>query len=260
MADGDDALNMVGRLLDLLEKRRPLLTARPVGTPRQLAAGGLARGEGLLRGLLLVLEAEREDLAGLFIRGVWECWCVGLYALLFGQQATDELEEKHRRWLRDYLQDWPSQLPSPEVNDRVTAWLNRAPTTPAPAIWKMASRVEELLQTKDTGTVRYSDVSSYGLLYRLESHFSAHANYASFGRYLDPPLVVEADDPDGIQQVVNPAPNPTLRERAAPVAASYLAHLARHVYREFGISTVEIDNLLVRLLGGAGMLAHRPTE
>ena len=242
----------VEALLALIDERSRTLTD-PLGSARVFAAGGLSRGAALLRGGVLVVEAGREDLVGVFIRAVWECWCVGLWALRGGRAAMARLEEKHRLWMRRYLSDLPAAIPQPDIDSAYRAYLDRAPGPVPPPLWKMAQEVEEWLQTADTGPIAYSDIASYNVVYRLESHYSAHANFGSFGRRLDPPNGAEADRTATIQRVVEPQPSETLRTKAASAAASYLGHLAWHVYHALELPTDDLEALLDRLLSDADM-------
>jgi len=196
----------------------------------------------------LVIDAGREDLAGLFTRAIWECWCVGLYVLLGGPDKYAELEESHRRWLKVYADRWPDEAEKLSIDDRLLNGLGSSPA--APTIEQMAKEVETMLRTADTGPVRYGSFSSYDVFYRLESAFSAHAGVALFERYLEP-----SEDGSRDEVVASPS-RETLRRSAAPLAAAYLAHFGWHVYRAFGISTSELDGLLVQLLEPLGMLIH----
>jgi len=127
-----------------------------------------------------------------------------------------------------------------------------------PDLEAMATKVEEWLRTADTGPVAYSTIKSYDVFYRLESHYSAHAGFASFERYL-------RASPDGTSDGVVALPSSAmLLARSVPLAAAYVAHLAWHVHRELGLSTSEIDALLIPLAGEGGMLSdggqHGPSR
>jgi hypothetical protein len=249
MGTANDA---VEGLLVLIDERRPQLTD-PVGSPRQFAAGGLARGAALVRGAILVVDDGHEDLVGVFVRAVWECWCVGLWTLKRGAEGVALLEEKDRQWMARYLRELPSAIPSQPIDPEYEAYLARDSGALPPSIWSMAKEVEKWLQTVRAGPIAYADISSYRVLYRIESHFSAHANFASFGRYLDPPNAPLAEKSKVVQRVIEPHPSESLQTKAVPAAAAYLAHLAWFVYNAFDLSTEEVETILDGLLREADM-------
>jgi hypothetical protein len=238
----------VDGLLSILEQRRPDLTSR-AGMSRQLAAAGLARAEALLRGLQLLISNDRDDLAGLLIRAIWECWCVGLYVVLYGDDGADHLLAYYRKRSELYAERWPEGIDRPAEFDDDSFW-NGAPDPRGLSLEDIARQVEVRLRQMDRRPVRYSGLSSYDVLYRLESTYSAHAGYALFMMYVK-------ESADGTREEIEPHPSrPIVRERAASVAAAYIAHLAGHVYAQFGISTADVDALLVELLRRAGMLTE----
>jgi hypothetical protein len=109
--------------------------------------------------------------------------------------------------------------------------------------------VRAMLATAETGPVELTAVSSYQVIYRLESTFSTHAGSALFERY-----VTTSDD--GSHEVIVEVPSSsTLRQRAAPLAAAFVSHLARHVYEAFDMPTDKLDEIMIRLFDEAEALS-----
>jgi hypothetical protein len=236
----------VTRLLDVLQSRHAFLTTRGMNSPRQLAAGGLMRAESLLRGLRRALHDGSDDLAGLFIRSIMECWWVGLYLIFFEDEAVDHLRAYFRRRYNLYRETIPPEVTlSPDPVDLWDGW-------PDPRsdfkIEDIANLVEARLRDEEHGPITHAGISSYRVLYTLESAASIHAGWGSFTRYL---TVSE----DGEREEVVPNPrSDALLDKGEYVGAGYTAILAWYVHDRFSISTVEIGALIPEILSRAGML------
>jgi hypothetical protein len=238
----------VPSLLELLERRHDHLTTAP-GRARQLAAGGLMRAEALLRGLRILIQAGRADLAGLLIRAIWECWVIGVYLLLGGEEASEHVMASYRHHIETYWNNWPADVvPAPELDEEFwNEW-----TEPRRLRFdKVSETVEALLQETDQGPIEYSGISSYDVLYRLESMFSAHAGMALFDRYVEP-----ATDERPYERVIAAPMLQVPVERLEAMAAVWVAHLAWFVFREFGMSTSELQAPFMVLIGDARMIGH----
>ena len=230
----DGGRDLIDRLLDLLGSHHPLLTSRPDAT-RQIAAGGLMRAEALLRGLRCVLDCDRDDLAGVFIRLILECWGVGMYLLLFGDEAAEHVRGYYRKRYDQYLSNLPAEVNAPAPSEGYwDAW----PDARREQIFKdICERVEaKLSEDPRGGPVEHSGISSYNVLYTLESAFSIHAGYASFTRY----LALSQDE--SVEHVVAQPSSDTMRDRGEYVGAGYVALLAWYVHDAFGISTNELGD------------------
>ncbi len=81
---------LIADLLIVLEESLPLFRSNRAHLRRQLAAAGLARCAALLEGMLLLLEAGREDVHGVLARALFEAWLVSLYVLLKGKDPEDD--------------------------------------------------------------------------------------------------------------------------------------------------------------------------
>ena len=205
------------------------------------------RAEALLRGVRILIDAGRADLAGLLIRSIWECWVIGLYLLLGGQDSAEHVMAAYRHHIEQYWANRPQDAgPPPQLDeDFWNEW-------PEPRrLWfdKVTKIVEGLLQASEQGPIEYSGISSYDVLYRLESVFSVHAGKALFDRYVDP-----ATDEQPFERVIS---SPILQvpvDQLEAMAAVWAAHLAWFVYREFGISTSELQLPFMSLIGEAKMI------
>lgn len=236
----------VARLLELLESQHPKLTSTP-NAPRQLAAGGLMRAEALLRGLVAALDDGRDDLAGLFIRCIWECWCVGMYLLLDGENAYEHMQGHFRYRLRQYHDELPSSVDVEPIPDGM--WTDWPDERRDFIVEQIADSVEARLRDSTRVPVSYSGLSSYDVLHRLESAFSVHAGFALFDRY------IKLSDDGQREEVVASPTIQAVKDRGESVGASYTAVLAWHVYDTFGIGTADLEALIVPILQQAGMFA-----
>jgi hypothetical protein len=116
----------------------------------------------------------------------------------------------------------------------------------------MDRRVRAMLAKAETAPVGLTEVSSYQVIYRLESTFSTHAGSALFSRYLT------ANDDGSLECVVELPSSRTLREKSASLAAAFVSHLAWHVYEEFGIDTEGLGELMIRLFQEAEAFSPTP--
>lgn len=97
------------------------------------AAASVARMNRLLGGLsLLAHRGDSEDLAGLYVRPMFDVWLTGLYLLFGGETAWDKLSEGGRRtlsrlkretvdWFPDVPDEWSTSLRGPETDELVAA-------------------------------------------------------------------------------------------------------------------------------------------
>jgi hypothetical protein len=86
---GDDG---VGQLHELLDRRRHLRTSRSTLRPRQFAAAGSPTPK---RSCVPTAPSRRRSCGHRRSppRTIWECWCLGLYLLFWGDEA---LHHMHR--------------------------------------------------------------------------------------------------------------------------------------------------------------------
>jgi hypothetical protein len=239
--------DLVAQLLALLESRHGDLTSSPEA-PRQLATGGLMRAEALLRGLVSSLSDGRDDLSGLFIRCIWECWCVGMYLLLDGDSAFEHLRGHFRFRFCQYHDELPKGATVPPVPDDL--WDGWPEERRDFIVEQIADRVEVQLRDSIHVPVSYSGLSSYDVLHRLESAFSVHAGYALFHRY------IRLSDDGTREEVVAQPTIEAVRDRGEYVGAGYTSVLAWHVYDTFGISTTALESLIIPILKRGGMFAE----
>lgn len=226
-------------LCDLIDEHCPSLTSlpRPDLMGRQLSAGGLARCRMLLEGIVVLIVGGRPDVKGVLLRPLFETWMVSLYLLLGGSEAVTHvigdfaqgsrvLSERHGRPLGDVWQLWLVV----DTNARRLKYE------------EIARKVDNLLdRSGDPLGSRGQVVERYDALYRVESRHNVHAGLGSIGRYVDW---------QGSPWSVRPArEEEDAADDAVILGGCMAAHLAVHVFREFGLST-EMAKVLYRRLDG----------
>jgi hypothetical protein len=231
---GDDrAGDAVDALLELLERRRPLLTSRADFLPRQLAAAGLTYAEALLKASRTLVQSGHAQSAGILLRTIWECWCVGSYLLLKGDEAVEQVRRYHdfrlgqmkRGWDADVGGGDPFEGLDVDVDAPREEWNLRA----------MAAEVEDAQRRREGELFRPTDTSSYETLYRFESQWGSHAGWGPFNRYL-----TVLPDVDRIE--IDPRPRIMFPEDGGiAFAAVWVARLAYDIFRAFGIGLREIS-------------------
>jgi hypothetical protein len=148
-----------------LEMRVTDMTSRPGSVSRHLAGAFLARSVALVDGIRVLELNDRGDVVGVLWRQVGEAVLLGLYVLLGGDDALDEIVGDHKRNAgiivdRNAIDEARSVL---DQWDFDTARLNME---------QVAQRVGPLLQAQGD---KDADASTlYDLLYRGESTFSVH--------------------------------------------------------------------------------------
>ena len=179
--DGDSVV----RLLELLERRRPLLTSRPEDVNRQLVAGGLVAAERLFKAIRAAVDAGVADAVGGLIRTVWECWCIGEYMLLKGHGGVNHVAGYGRTQIEKIRRFWPldedeadpfADLPElPRLDEAKTEWNLR----------DVAQEVRDLLVERGSrGMVATPDaLAAYDVVFRSESNWGeSHAGFGLFSR------------------------------------------------------------------------------
>jgi hypothetical protein len=215
-------------LLDVLDTRMNYLTSTGELARRQVAAGALMRSRNLLHGLI-TLAPVRADLCGLLLRNLVEAYMIGLL-FLFDDELPDALRSEHIRH-RNLVIERNGLAPDVDLE----------PSDPRTGSgWSVENgfkRMSEILAARGEPT-EFSDTLLYDLVYRSESTWGGH------GLGLALPYVSEPE-PLGLTSLPGGTLGCDLPKIG--VAATWVAHLARHVYEQFGVGTTEVSELLERL-------------
>lgn len=209
---------------------RRMESSRP-DSARQMAASALARMDACLEGVWVLIRAGRSDLTGLIVRHAWECWLVGVYLALAGNEAFHRLAAEHRRTLRAIVQEWPGPR-------RARDYAEFPPIEPSRLMYEQLARdVDVLLAPRG---LNISAVATYNALYRTESRVGAHASFGLLVNYLE----VAGD-----QFVVRGRPASFVPDDHVEVmVATYMAHLAILVFELFDLDGRRVESLFRALL------------
>ena len=183
---------------------------------------------------------ELGQLTVMIGRNVWETWLVSLYVLLGGQTAADDLTSDDVFWKRklpeafgtkNYGEDWDGSVNS--LNYKV-----------------IAGKVRDLLIEEDEMSLSDNSVG-YDFLYGPCSLFGTHANISTVSLYLRPSAA-------GVGVVQTPEWPVTCIEESS---SAYTAHLAKFVFRKFGLPTDQIEAIGTGILNIARLGAPKwPVE
>lgn len=213
-------------VLGEIDRHLPRLTSARGYLRRQLAAASLARGRALFDGLDAVQRADRAVVGGLLVRAIWECWVVGLYVLLRGDEGY-----KHLAGAADRSNDlisarWPADgVPELTPLGYPKQTLNYQ---------NLATEVRALLEARQAPIATLS----YDGLYRSWSYLSAHATHGSLILFIDAA---------GTLLRLGPGRMPSPPEADLRISATMLAHLAYFVLREFSIDDTRLLNAIDEL-------------
>ncbi|HEY5265638.1 MAG TPA: DUF5677 domain-containing protein [Acidimicrobiales bacterium] len=155
------------------------LTSRNNLAPRIYAFAAFARCNRLLTGMIAMHEAGYDDLAGINLRPVVECWFIGTYLLLAPDEANGLLLLLHKEQLERMAKggwenfEWAiEEIEKFEIDGKVHDWK-----------W-IAQRVDELL--KESGEDQYvTSELVYNTLYRGGSHSELHAGLGTLQGHVE---------------------------------------------------------------------------
>jgi hypothetical protein len=186
----------------------------------------------LLRGICVLEDAGLAAVAAILERQHWETWLVSLYVILRGQEALGEVAGDDIFWKRllsekldlgfAYHENWegkPAKLNFKKLYDDLQPLLESAGEPASP-----------------------KGPRGYDITYRVQSLFAVHAGLATIGSYLrygEKTWTV----------VRNPAPS---FPRVSQTPALHTAHLAKHVFKSFGLPSEELEpiwNKIIKLKG-----------
>jgi hypothetical protein len=204
------------KIIAAIEARAPLLASKPEQVSRHFAAAGLLRCCVLLRGILVLRDANLPNLGHILARQHWETWLLSFHALMRGHEAMQQIGADDVYWRRqlakklelgiDYEPDWSGK--EQKLN-----------------YWKLANQLPDVLKEAGEPEVQ-AGMNPYTIAYAVPSLFAVHANLATVSAH-----IIYGDDAWSItsspaEALPDPAVAPTL----------HTAHLARYVLKEFGVS------------------------
>ena len=177
----------------------------------------------LLRGMRHLEDASLHIPAGILRRQHWETWLVSLYVLLQGEEALDEISGdyvKHVRILSEKLGVRPEHVPDLDEEARK---LN---------IHNLAQRIGPLLVKAGDAEGADMGVKRYDGIYRVQSQYAVHAGLSTVL-----PHIRIKEESWAVER--NP-PHPFDHEHSQH-AAIYTLHLAKYVFKCFGIETAAVE-------------------
>jgi hypothetical protein len=221
-----------------------------------MAAAGLARCRALLEAMCVLIEAGRADTIGVLLRSLFEVWLVSLYVLLKGDlEDAGVLEEMAaEEWKRSKAMFDCVGAPQ-NVKDHLEEWrkeLDVSGAKPRPNLEAIAQQLTKLLPADSSGKAPNVQ-STYDIIYRAESQYSAHPSVGLLLRYhsWDP-----KEERDAV--VLNPGP-PFSRQEL--VGLHLTLYLAFRVFGAFGIVTDErLEDLDVKVGNEMEELNRRVAE
>jgi len=193
---------------------------------RLFAAAGLMRCCAMIRGIRALAAKDLGPLTVVIGRSLWETWLMCLYVLLAGKPAMEEIIGDDVFWKRRFLE--------PFADESYGEWNGTAKKL----------NVKELSKKLHTLLIEAEKLSpseperGYKLIYSAFSLFGTHANLSTVSLYV-------AESSGGY--IVIPTPDWPV-ETVEHTSAIYTAHLAKFVFRAFGLSTDKIETI------GAGLL------
>ena len=219
----------VYRLLDLLDAHIPSFRSAPEMAPRQFAAAGLMRSCALLKGVLVLEDANLPHLAGILARQHWETWLISLHVILRGDEALQEIAGDDIYWKRRLSDRLKLGLTYHEHWEGKVVKLN---------FKSLAERLKPLLiRAGESGDP--DGVTGYDITYGVQSLFAVHAGLATIGAHLV----------YGPQEwSVEPNPSPPF-PNVAQTPALHTAHLANYVLKAFALTTDALQPIWTELLG-----------
>jgi hypothetical protein len=228
---GDEAMNLregVRDLLALIDQHVASLESPPEQAPREFAAAGLMRCCSLLSGICVLEDAGLAAVEAILERQHWETWLVSLYVLLRGQEALGEVAGDDIFWKR---------VLSEKLNLGF-AYHENWEGKPAKLNFKKLYHDLQLLLEIAGEPASPGGAQGYDVTYRVQSQFAVHAGLATIGSYLrygEKTWTV----------VRNPGP---LFPRVSQTPALHTAHLARYVFKSFGLPIEELEPICDTLI------------
>ena len=224
---------------ELIEQCLNDFTSHPDFLNRHLSAGFLARCLALMRGIAALGDAGLDDLCAVLARVLLEACLLGLYILLGGIDALNELMGDYQRNVK-ILAD---RNESETLDQLVLEW-DRA--TDRVSLEQIAKKLGPLLEA--TGDIGADATGLYDAVYRGHSTFAVHG----VGTVIRHLVVQDLDiwrvdlrpDPGGMTASVN-----------LILAALHTMYFARIAFEKWGYSSGLAASLLDRIAAVADLYA-----
>jgi len=226
--DWDDGIHgSIKALIQLVDDRLPELRSAEFPQPRVMAAAYLARVLRLVRATEAYYEAEMPDVVGIPFRVCFEAWVTGMWVVLVGKSAADQLNADYAVRINKFVRKAKldvEHVPEFENVDRL------------PNLWERTDAVANALVAAGDEAAREL-LWSYSLVYDGESTVSIHAGFPAVIGHLD---LADDDASVGVQ--------PIRVERGDGSgkllwATTLLIMLARRVFIEFGVPVAQLDEV-----------------
>ena len=162
---------------ELIENCLAEFTSHPDFLNRHLSAGFLARCLALIRGIAVLSDADLDDLCAVLARVLLEACLLGLYVLLAGTDALNDVMGDYRRNIKVLAERNDYET----LNELVAAWDQ---PTGRLNLEQVAKKLGPLLEA--TGDDKADAIGLYDAVYRFYSTSDVHGVGAVF-RYLAMP-------------------------------------------------------------------------
>jgi hypothetical protein len=96
----------VDELTAHVDSMLPRLTSREDLVPRQYAAACLARCNRLLGGMAVLLQSDHDDVAGLAVRPILECWYLTVYLVFAPDEALAVIQGANAHQVKQFDASW----------------------------------------------------------------------------------------------------------------------------------------------------------
>lgn len=222
-----------GEALAAIERwlRELTIASKPELMHKHAAAGFIARGAGFLRSMEILAGGGRDDVGGYLYRGVLECYFLGLYVLLGGEEALNHVLGDHRRNVENYVR----ANDDAELKEATAEW---AVEPRHLNLEDIATRLGPLLTAAGEETEGLKGL--YNSAFRNASTFETHG-FGALLRYVDLQ--------DGLWRV---NPNPDARgvetRHWIGLGTFLVAHLTSYTRDQLGYDVGEVGELLLRLV------------
>lgn len=204
------------KIVSAIEATTPQLTSAPEQMSRHFAAAGLLRCCVIVRGILVLEDANLASLGYILARQHWETWLLSFHTLMRGHEAMKQIGADDVYWKKklsksldlgiNYQPDWSGGEQKLNYSD-------------------LAKALPELLQKAGERDAQ-TNMLPYSLHYSVPSLFAVHANLATIGAH----IVYDHE-----KWSLDSNPSGAISDAAtAPIL--HTAHLARYVFKEFGIT------------------------
>lgn len=166
----DELFELAQRSIDASSGEPEFLISPETGN-LMIALAAVKRCRRLMMGLIALIKADVPDVIGITLRTLYECWLVGIYALIGGEESLEALLHQ-----RDFHMKKLVAVLGEETDE-----FDDGKNLP---VFRMAERVTELLKERKHPNANFA-INAYQTLYRFESYNSTHGGLGSIIGHID---------------------------------------------------------------------------